>query len=476
MTFLKYILTVLVLATSFSCQKTVKIQKKKNILLLCIDDLRPELASFGKTYIHSPNIDTLAKKGRAFHNHYVNSPSCGPSRYSLLTGTYGTFKNDAIFKRAKKLKSEPNYVTVSMPEWFKQNGYTTVSVGKVSHHPGGLGGQDWNDPNIVELPNAWDKSLMPVAEWQHPKGSMHGLANGEIRSKVKSTMDVFQSVEGEDTIYPDGHITSEALNQLNSLSTLEKPFFLAVGLIKPHLPFGSPKKYMSFYDKVDIPEPQNTDKPQHPSTWHKSGEFFRYNLWEKDPRTDKAFAHDVRLHYASCVSYVDANVGKIISGLKALNLGNNTIIVLWGDHGWNLGEHNIWGKHNLFEEALRSPLIIIDPSLEHAGKKTNAIVETVDLFPTLCDLTKIETPDFVDGVSLKPILDNPNSKGHYAYSYNGGGKTIRTESYRFTKLKSGDYELYNHIEDPDEVSNIAHSNPEIIKELEILLNKKEAIH
>ena len=447
-------------------------QKKKNVLFLCIDDLRPELASFGATYIHSPNIDNLAKQGRAFYNHYVNSPSCGPSRYTLLTGTYGLPNNDAIFKRAKRLKSNSNLVTPSMPEWFKNNGYTTISVGKVSHHPGGLGGNDWNDPNVIEMPNAWDKSLMPVAEWQHPRGAMHGLAHGEIRGE-RGTMDVFQSTEGSDSIYPDGHITNQAILELEQLSKTNKPFFLAVGIIKPHLPFGAPKKYLDLYEDVIIPKIPSPEKPSKPSTWHRSGEFFQYNLWGKDPRTDDDFAQNVRKHYAACVSYADAQVGEIILKLKELGLDKNTIIVLWGDHGWNLGDHNIWGKHNLFEEALRSPLIITYPEIQKKGKASKAIVETVDIFPTLCDLAEITIPDFANGVSLKSTLDNPKSKGHDAYSYNSGGNTIRTNQYRFTELRNGFYELYDHKVDPYETNNIANKNPKLVEQLKPLLDKKK---
>ncbi|MEP1487267.1 MAG: sulfatase [Algibacter sp.] len=446
-------------------------KKQKNILLICIDDLRPELASFGVPYIKSPNIDKLAKRGRSFQNHYVNSPSCGPSRYTLLTGIYGPPENDALFLRAKKIKTHTESVTPSMPEWFKQKGYTTVSVGKVSHHPGGRGGEDWNDNTIIEMPNAWDKHLMPVAEWQHPRGGMHGLANGEIR-KETGDMSVFQSVEGADTIYPDGHITNEALNQIDDLTSKEQPFFLAVGIIKPHLPFGAPKKYMDLYDGVTLPKVENSEKPIGISTWHKSGEFMKYNRWGKNPNTDKEFALEVRKHYAACVSYADAQVGRILQKLKDTGADKNTIIVLWGDHGWNLGEHAIWGKHNLFEEGLHSPLIISYPKLKKKGKSTNAIVETVDVFPTLCDLTNIEMPYFAKGKSLKPLLKNNKKTGHIAVAYNGKAKTMRTDTYRFIVHHSGAFELYNHYIDPLEVNNIADSNKELVNEFNALLKEK----
>jgi iduronate 2-sulfatase len=446
-------------------------QNKKNILLICIDDLRPELACFGADYIKSPNIDALAKKGRVFKNHYVNSPSCGPSRYTMLTGMYGAPKNDAIFKRAASIKKGVK-VNLSMPEWFRKNGYTTVSVGKVSHHPGGLGGKDWDDPNVIEMPNAWDKHLMPVAEWQHPRGAMHGLANGEIRVK-SGDMNVFQSAGNSDMDFPDGHITKEALNQIGKLSSeKEKPFFLAVGLIRPHLPFGAPKKYLDLYKGVKLPEVQNPEKPKGTSTWHKSGEFMKYNRWGKNPNADKKFANEVRLHYAACVSYADAQVGKIMKGLKASGELKNTIVVLWGDHGWNLGNHAIWGKHNLFEEGLHSPLIISYPKLKKKGKSTNAVVETVDLFPTLCDLTELKKPEFVDGISLLPQLKNPKKEGHIAFSYNGKAKTIRTNKYRFTSHLKGSVELYDHISDPYELNNLANEKPHVVEKLNLILKTK----
>ncbi|MGJ8691708.1 MAG: sulfatase-like hydrolase/transferase [Thalassotalea sp.] len=195
----------------------VKNEPVKNVLFLIIDDLRPELKSFGASHIHSPNIDELAKNSRVFLNQYVNAPSCGPSRYSMLTGRYGPPQNNALILRGNAILAGDKNVPVSMPQWFKQQGYTTVSVGKVSHHPGGLGGKNWHDVNKVEMPNAWTRHLMPVGEWHSPMGMMHGLANGEVR-KNPQDMDVFQAVSGGDNIYPDGLITDEAIKQLNLLS------------------------------------------------------------------------------------------------------------------------------------------------------------------------------------------------------------------------------------------------------------------
>jgi iduronate 2-sulfatase len=455
-----------------SCNEETPTQKP-NILLICIDDLRPELKSFGANHIISPNIDKLAEAGISFQKHFVNAPSCGPSRYTLLTGQYGPAKNDALFLLAKEINNGNKTIKPSMPEWFKTKGYTTVSVGKVSHHPGGRGGNDWNDSTIIEMPNAWNKHLMPVTEWQHPRGTMHGLAKGEIR-KNAAGMDVYQSVEGDDYLYPDGAITDEALNQLNEL-TIKKntPFFLAVGIIKPHLPFGAPKKYYDNYDGVTFPEIEHPEKPEGRTTWHNSSEFMKYNNWDKDANTDSEFAYELRRHYAACVSYADAQVGKILDELKRTGADKNTIIILWGDHGWHLGEYGIWGKHSLFEEALHAPLIIYDPSRKNNGAKSKAIVETVDIFPTLCELVGIEIPNYAQGVALNDIIDNPNTKGHQAIAYQANATTIRTNTHRLTLHDDGYTELYSYSDQDDESINIADKNPELVEQLTSLLKTKK---
>ncbi|OHX64488.1 sulfatase [Flammeovirga pacifica] len=454
-----------------SCQNA-KVSSKPNILLICVDDLRPELSSFGANYISSPNIDSFAAEGVAFQKHYVNAPSCGPSRYTLLTGKYGPSGNNALFRRANKIKKGTEKIDDSMPEWFKNHGYTTVSVGKVSHHPGGRGGKNWNDSTEIEMPNAWDKHLMPVAEWEHPKGMMHGLANGQQRITSAST-DVFQSEKGDDYTYPDGAITDEALKQLRLLtSNNEKPFFLAYGIIKPHLPFGAPQSYYDRYDGVELPEIAHPQKPKGKTTWHGSGEFMGYNRWGLNPNKNKDFADEVRRHYAACVSYADAQVGIILDELKRTGADKNTIVVLWGDHGWHLGEHAIWGKHSLFEEALHAPLIIQYPGMQQKGTTTNAIVETLDIFPTLCDLTGIEIPKYAQGESLKEILAAPNTPGHTAIAYTGKASSVRTSTHRMTLHKDGFVELYDHTTMEKENKNVAEENSEVVDSLKRVLNNR----
>lgn len=445
----------------------LKAADKPNVLLICIDDLRPELKSFGVDYIHSPHIDRLAAAGRPFFSHYVQAPTCGASRFTLLTGRYGSSGNGALFSRAKSIKYP------SFPAWFRQNGYTTVSVGKVSHHPGGRGGRDWDHDLQPEMPNSWDRHLLPSGAWQHPRGVMHGLANGEIRRNAKD-MDVYQAFDGPDSVYPDGLIIDEALKQLNELGSNaeETPFFLAVGIIRPHLPFGAPAKYLKHYQDIKLPPVAHPHKPQGRTTWHGSGEFMKYNRWQRNPNTDAEFAQLCRKHYAACVTYADALVGRLIGRLDALGLREDTLIILWGDHGWHLGEHAIWGKHALFEESLRSPLIISHPEVKEAGTPSCSIVETLDIFPTICDLAGLEVPEYLQGVSLRPILEDPTVTGHSAISYTGGAKTIRTSQYRLIAHRNGHLELYDHSSKEGEIRNLAETNKPKASELIEKLNSR----
>lgn len=459
-------LTLLVVITT-----SLAAAERPNVLLLCIDDLRPELACFGADYVKSPNIDRLAATGRAFHRHYVQAPTCGASRYTLLTGRYGSSGNGALFARATRLKETPDDVPPSLPAWFRKHGYTTVSVGKVSHHPGGRGGPDWDDDAMPEMPASWDRHLMPTGAWKHPRGAMHGLARGEIRGNA-ARMDVLQAAAGPDTIYPDGLTTETALEQLTELAqNNERPFFLAVGIIRPHLPFGAPARYHEPYRDIELPPTPHPRKPDGRTTWHRSGEFMKYNRWNRNPNTDAEFAIEVRKAYAACVTYADAQVGRLLKQLEDTGAAGNTIIVLWGDHGWHLGEHAIWGKHALFEESLRSPLIVKYRGLPRPGQPSSSLVETLDLFPTLCDLAGLVTPDFVDGVSLRPQLEAPEAPGHPAISY-ARARTIRTDTHRLIVHRDDHVELYDHTSEAKETRNVAEENPDLVRELRAKLEKR----
>lgn len=443
----------------------------KNVLLLCVDDLRPELACYGQAYVQSPHIDQLASEGVRFSRHFVQAPTCGASRYAMLTGCYGGASNNALFQRSEALASGKD-VPTSMPGWFRQHGYRAVSIGKVSHHPGGRGGRDWDEPATLEMPNSWDEHLLPAGAWQHPRGAMHGLANGEIRENA-SDMDLFQSAPGGDEIYPDGLTTNVALEKLDELTAGSEPFFLAVGLLKPHLPLGAPAEYMKAYADINLPEIAHSSKPAGRTTWHGSGEFMKYNRWGRNPNTDAEFAQLVRRHYAACVTYSDALIGRIIAKLKSTGEYENTIIVVWGDHGWHLGEHAIWGKHALFEESLHSPLIINAPGID--ASTSTAIVESVDLFPTLCELAGLPSVE-CSGNSLVPLMqgEQQSAEANSAVSYTGKARTLRTDNYRLILHNDGYAELYSHADGAaGETENLAQSDQETVKQLSDQLQARD---
>jgi iduronate 2-sulfatase len=259
------------------------------------------------------------------------------------------------------------------------------------------------------------------------------------------------------------------------LAGKKDPFFLAVGLIKPHLPFACPKSYLDIYKDVKLPPIPHPEKPVGLSTWHVSGEFFG-NYVSGDPRTDPACADEMRKSYAACVSYADAQVAKLLAKLDDLKLTENTIVVLWGDHGWHLGEHGVWGKHTLFEESLRSPLIIRYPGMEQSGKMSDAVVETVDIYPTLCELAGIPVPDGIAGKSLKPQLSEPAAAGDVAMAFSPQAETIRSAQYRLIRHSKKDaeptYELYNHTTPEGETKNLAESKPEVVNELTALMEER----
>ena len=397
--------------------------------------------------------------GPRFHRHYVQAQhvellvtrSSQVPTARLTTGHY--------FRRADAMKGK------SFPAWFSNHGYTTVSVGKVSHHPGGRGGPDWDDDTKPEMPGAWNRHLLPAGPWQHPRGVMHGLANGEIPQERQGHGCLSSLRRTGHGLILNGLITNEALQQMNALAKGNKPFFLAVGIIRPHLPFGAPAKYMKHYREAKLPATLHPKNPKGKTTWHGSGEFMKYNRWKRNPNTDAEFAIEVRKHYAACVTYADAMVGRLLVRLDELKLRENTIIVLWGDHGWHLGEHAIWGKHALFEESLRSPLIISYSGLANPGKATRAMVETLDIFPTICELAGLKAPGCLNGQSLVPILKNPAAKGHSAFAYKSGAQTIRTDTRRLIAHKSGQLELYDHTSPAGETENLAEAQPEMVEAL-----------
>jgi len=419
-------------------------------------------------------MDSLVESGRAFTRHYVQAPTCGASRYALLTGKYAKTgaqrDNGALESSAKDADQQP----YPMPRQFRENGYRTVSIGKVSHHPGGLGGKGWNDPAKPEMPGSWDFSMMPTGPWETPQKAMHGYADGVPRKA--GVTPTYEHKEGDDMTYTDGWVTREALKQMDDLATKDQPFFLAVGIMKPHLPFACPKSYLDIYKDVKLAPIPHPEKPEGLSTWHSSGEFRQYASGGRDAWKDADYANQLRLSYAACVSYADHQVAQLLARLEKLGLKENTIVVLWGDHGWHLGEHAVWGKHTLFEESLLAPLVIRFPGMAKPGAKTAAVVESIDIYPTLCELTGVPTPVGLSGKSLGAQLKNPHAEGGAAISYRQAMETIRTSQYRLIRHrhKGGEtaYELYDNTGANGETTNFAAERPDVVKRLSTLIDRK----
>ncbi|MFD0893107.1 sulfatase [Luteolibacter ambystomatis] len=439
--------------------------ERPNVLFIAVDDLRPWLGCYDPALKVSPNIDRLAATGRAFTRHYVQVPTCGASRCALMFGRRaGHLPGDGGNEASKKTAAQQP--VPALPALFRANGYQAISVGKVTHYPGNHTGRDWAD-GPEEIPDAWDVATMSCGPWQTPEAAMHGYAGGIGRAAMKDKP-LTQHVDGDDKTYPDGWIAEETVARLKEAAASGKPFFLAAGFIKPHLPFVSPKSYFEEIAGITPPVPKITTKPAFPTTWHNSNEFRGYSFNEGDPFQSDAAALTYRRAYLGCIRYTDAQVGKVLAALDASPAAGNTIVVLWGDHGWLLGEHGIWGKHCLFEEALRSPLIIRVPGQKQPGARTDAIVETVDVYPTLASYAGIPLPAQLEGASLRPQLEDPAapSRGTAIAAWESS-RTIREDRYRLviSTRNPRQVELYDHVEDPGETRNAAESAPETVARL-----------
>lgn len=462
-------------------QETPAANNRYNVLLICVDDLRAELGCYGVDTIQTPHIDKLAKSSVVFNNHYVQVPTCGSSRYALLTGrrpsqSHGT-SNEAMTGGKSALKQDQLDGAQSFPELFRRSGYHTVCIGKISHSPDGkVFSYNGKGDGRHELPNAWDELRTPYGQWKYGWGSFFAYANGNSREsstgKSKTRL-LYQHPDVPDNGLPDGMMCDEALNVLGELKSKGQPFFLAVGFYKPHLPFVAPKKYRDLYNDVDV-KPAINQQLKKSAYWHGSGEFYGYQTphTKTNPLGTLDQIESKKSYYA-CVSYVDAQIGRLVDRLKALELEKNTVIVIWGDHGWHLGDHAIWGKHSPLEKANRSALSIKVPGISAAGKRTDAIVESLDLFPTLVDVCKPKfnkTAHPLNGLSLSPVLKNATHPGKdYALSYWRGTRSVRTPGYRLIARKKkdsySDIELYDHKNDPEEMINIAEQKPEVVQRL-----------
>lgn len=436
------IITFLTLLALAACQPAP--QGPPNILFIAIDDLRPETGAYGARHMHTPHLDRLAASGMRFDRAYCQVPICGASRASLMTGTYPTRYR---FLSARTRADEEAPGIVSLPGYLQQHGYYTLSNGKIFDRPDDHA-TAWSEPPFrLQTTNArWTDYRRPENQ---RLDSLHRLGPP------------WEAFEGPDTAYFDGRIARKTIADLQRLAQQDTPFFLAMGLVKPHLPFNAPRHYWDLYDPAEIvlPDHQAFSPAGAPSqAFFPWTELLGYYGIAEGPLPDST-ARRLIHGYRACVSYVDAQVGRVLDELDRLGLAENTIVVLWGDHGWHLGEHGLWCKKYSFQEALRVPLIIRAPG--YAPGHTAAVSELVDLYPTLCALAGLPLPPHLDGQSLLPQLRDPGVPGTgYAFAKWQDGLSLITERYAYTEwLPAPDsvvaQMLYDLQVDPHEQHNLA---------------------
>jgi arylsulfatase A-like enzyme len=504
-------LRLLVAVISMSLFNTAVFAQKKskpNILFIAIDDLKPELGCYGNNLIKTPNIDRLAAMGTVFLNNYCQQAVCGPTRASLMTG----MRPDAT--KVLDLKTKMRDVVpdiVTLPQYLITQGYTTAGVGKI-YHPSCVDKKNdepsWSIPFMKPAASDYANGLGEPAKKHYQSPETKAAINAETPASDKDKKaDDGESTSGAvkpssecldlpDNAYEDGVSALLAKKAIIELSKDKKPFFFACGFHKPHLPFVSPKKYWDLYKREDMPiaEFQEHAKNEVFIAYESSGELRNYTdipAYTTYPKEDlraglKVEKQKELVHaYYAAVSYVDAQVGILLNTLDSLGTLDNTIIVLWGDHGWHLGDHDMWGKHTNFEQATRAPLIFAAPGLKSG--KTKSLSEHVDVFPTICDLANLSIPTQLQGKSLKPVMQNKSTTVHeYAMSqyprklkgpefkelgYTDGklmGYSLRTDRYRYTIWFNNSYnssqaysdsriykrELYDYVKDPLEKVNV----------------------
>lgn len=444
---------------------------KWNVLFIAVDDLRPELGCYGARAVRTPCIDAFAATALTFRHHYVQVPTCGASRYALLTGRRasesGALGNEVATRGRAALPREMDPERArTLPELFRRSGWRTGCIGKISHMPDGrVFSYDGRGEGRPELPDAWDFLETPCGAWKYGHGAFFAYGGGRHREDGGGYAPLYEFPDVADEALPDGMIARAAAARLESWK--DQPFFLGVGFFKPHLPWVAPKRYRDLYEGRDVgmsPNPEKTASGR----FHGSGEFSRYrsDFPQKLPRTPAEHEQARKAYYAA-TSYVDAQIGLVLDKLRDLGLEQRTIVILWGDHGWHLGDHGIWGKHTPFERSLNSPLIVRVPGVTRAGASTEALVETVDLLPTLVDLCEPEMTRMMwplGGLSLRPVLADPGHPGKDgALGYWGKSVTLRTARYRIIATRQGgdfrDVEIYDHREDPHETVNLAGEDP-----------------
>lgn len=450
-----------------------------NVLFIAVDDLRPELGCYGVSYAPSPNIDRFARGAVRFTNHFVQVPTCGASRFSLLTGRSPsksgvTANNNAFYQGSSALSHELLDGAQSMPELFRRSGYKTVNIGKVSHTADGKvfaynGEGDGRD----EIPHAWDELATPYGNWKRGWGVFFAYAGGKYREDGQGNIDLYEFIAENDEDLPDGLNAKAAIEKLKELKRRNRSFFMGLGFYKPHLPFVAPKSDWEAVKDLDVPLAPHQQKPE-TAYWHKSSEFYKYDMpYEKTYPLDEDAQRQARRAYLACVRYTDRQIGKVLDALDELGLSDTTIVVLWGDHGWHLGDSLLWGKHTPFERAVHSPLMIRVPGMTNAGQACDALVETIDVYPTLvffCNPKCKKTTAPLDGENLEPLLENPTRNiRDVAVSYWRDAISIRTKTHRLiARNHEGEFvdiELYDVRKSPDPVENLASKLPNLVNKL-----------
>ncbi len=437
----------------------VDANERPNVLFIAVDDLRPELACYGRSHIHSPNIDRLASEGVLFERAYCMVATCGASRAALMTSVRPTAQRFVSYTTwAEKDASD----ALPLHTHFKNNGYTTISLGKVLHHK-------------TDHVSGWSE-----APWRSNLGGyrdVEAAAAAQAENQRKWPQKnrprplPFESFDADDDEYSDGEAAQKTSQYLRRFAeSPDQPFFLAVGFLKPHLPFVAPKKYWDLYDREKIELPENyripTDVPS--DAVHNSGELRSYAGIHPSQPLDRETAISLIHGYYACVSFTDAQVGRVLETLDETGLSKNTIVVLWGDHGWQLGEHGMWNKHSCFETSMHAPLIVKSPDASRfdAGERVTALTEFIDIYPSLCELAGLSTPSHVEGSSFVNVMEDPSRPGKpFAISRFGKGDTIRTDTMRYAEytLRDGTFKgamLFDHRSDPDEDINLVSKEPE----------------
>jgi iduronate 2-sulfatase len=456
--------------------------RKPHVLFIAADDLKPALGCYGDQLARTPNIDRLAARGIRFDAAYANQAVCAPSRNALLTGlrpqTVGIYDLGTHFRKAT-----PDAVT--LPQHFKLNGYRTEALGKIFH----VGHGNTEDPLSWSVPHLQANSIAYVLPESRAKDGLtreeafFSNAAADVSKLPRGA--AYESADVEDAAYPDARLADEAIRRLRAVKeNPDQPVFLALGFLKPHLPFCAPKKYWDMYDPAAFKLAELRTPPEGapkfaPTNW---GELRQYSeMPQNGPLTDEQARKIIHGYYAA-TSYVDAQLGRVLDALDELGLAKDTVVILWGDHGWHFGDHGMWSKHSNYEQAARLPLIVSGPGIK-AGSKSSGLVENVDLYPTLCEIAGLPVPPSLDGRSFAATLRDPSAptKESVIHVFPRGellGRAIRTSRHRLVEWKkpgaaadTAILELYDYEADPAETRNLAELQPEVVATLRKILSQ-----